>query len=105
MPLYVLGDGERQQLGRQQAVSHDDSGLRHNGDSASDAAVLTSNNSSQQPPSAADSLPAHHQPLATTDLLGAVSLDDAWKTLSTSAVPSNGKRQRQLSEMNCFTGV
>jgi len=87
------GAGESMQLERQHAVSHDDSGSRHNGDSASDA-VLTSS-SSHRPVSPADSLPSHHQPPVTMDF-ATVSLDDAWKSLSMTAVPANSKHRRHV---------
>jgi len=94
----VIDDGKQLQLERQQAGSRNDTGSHRNGDSAS-YAVLTSSDS-QQPLSAADSQPLHHEPPETTDF-AAVSLDDAWKTLSTSAVPVNGKYRRHLLESSC----
>lgn len=81
------GDGEQPE--REHTVSRHDSGSRHNGDSSSDV-VLTSSNS-QQPPSTADSLSSHHQLPAASDF-GTVSLDDAWKTLSTSVVLATNER-------------
>jgi len=50
----------------------------------------TSDNS--QPPSAGSPASPVHPPAATD--FGAVSLDEAWRTLTTSSKPSNGKHLR-----------
>jgi len=88
----VIGDGIQ--------LEHHDNGSHHNGDSSSDV-VLTSSNS-QQPPSAADSLSSHHHLPAASDF-GAVSLDDAWKTFSSSVVLTNGKHQKRVSDARYIT--
>ena len=74
------GDVERPQP----AVSQSDSGSRGAGYSSTEAAIPAPVNSHQPP--LTSSPPFTVQPPAT-----AVSLDDAWKTLTTSSKPSDGK--------------
>jgi len=85
LPFYLVDNRARDDDRPQPpAVTQYDSGSHGAGDSSSGAAVPAPV-SSHQPPSTS-SPPFTVQPPAT-----AVSLDDAWKTLTTSSKPSDGK--------------
>jgi len=82
-------DGDDKRLEPPLAVCHYDSGFHRAADTHASDAAVTSGNS--RPPSGSPSSPV--VPPATTDF-AAVSLDDAWKTLTGSGKQRNGKNLR-----------